>query len=174
MKKISILCLLTLILLMALTGCANDGTENLKVGLGIDTVVKTTDATEEKNGNVEFTLTSASVIIDENGRIVKCSVDTADYTVAYTAEGKAAESGSLQTKYQQGDSYGMKIYGGAKKEWYEQADAFCAVAVGKTLDEIKALVADNGKGTDAVIQAGCTISVSEFVRAIETAVQNAK
>ncbi len=174
MKKISILCLAAMVLLTVLTGCTNNDMQSLRVGLGIDTAIKTTDATEEKNGSAQFTLTSASVLVDENGRIIKCFVDTADYTVSYTADGEAIEGTSLQTKYQQGDAYGMKAYGGAKKEWYEQADAFCAVVIGKTLNEVKSLVSEDGKGTDAVIQAGCTISVSEFVRAIEKAVNNAR
>ena len=39
-------------------------------------------------------------------------------------------------------------------------------ALGKTLDEVKALVAEGGKGNDAVISAGCTITVSEFANAV--------
>ena len=66
----------------------------------------------------------------------------------------------------------MVTYGGAAKEWFEQADAFESVVVGKTLDEIKALVAEGGKGTDAVISAGCTITITEFVGAIEKAFAN--
>ena len=67
----------------------------------------------------------------------------------------------------------MKTYGGALKEWYEEADVFGALAVGKTIEEVKAMVAENGKGNEEVIRAGCTISVSDFVKAIEKAVQSA-
>ena len=174
MKKISMICLTVFLFVTLFTGCMNNESQSLKVGLGIDTTIKTTDATEEKNGSGQVTVTSATVVIDGNGKIIKCFVDAAEYSVSYTTEGKAVAGELPETKYQQGDAYGMKAYGGAKKEWYEQADAFCAAVVGKTLDEVKTLVADNGKGTDAVIQAGCTISVSEFVKAIENAVQNAK
>lgn len=174
MKKISICCLAVAFLLMTLTGCGSMETQSLKIGQGIDTTVKITDATDEKNGSAKIAVTSASVIIDEQGRIVQCFLDAAEYTVSLDANGKA-ETGELpQTKYESGDAYGMKAYGGAQKEWYEQADAFCSVAVGKTRDELKALVASDGKGTDAVIRAGCTISVSEFIRAIEKAFQNAR
>lgn len=67
----------------------------------------------------------------------------------------------------------MVAYGGATKEWYEQADAFMALVAGKTLDEVKALVAEGNKGNDEVINAGCTIMINEFVLAIEKAVNNA-
>lgn len=147
--------------------------KTLKLGLGIYTSVKTTDATDDKNGEGRATVTGAAILMDDQGKIVNCFVDCAEHKAVYTADGKAIANDSFATKYQQGDSYGMKIYGGAKKEWYEQADAFCSVVKGKTLDEIKALVASDHKGTDAVINAGCTIDISEFVLAVEKAVANA-
>jgi hypothetical protein len=67
----------------------------------------------------------------------------------------------------------MVAYGGAVQEWYKQADAFETVVCGKTLDEVKALVAGENKGTEEVINAGCTIMVHEFVQAIEKAYNNA-
>ena len=54
------------------------------------------------------------------------------------------------------------------------ADAFKNVVIGKTVEQVKALVAEAGKGTDEVINAGCTIAISDFVSAIEKAVNNAK
>ncbi|MBQ2806902.1 MAG: hypothetical protein IJF08_07620, partial [Clostridia bacterium] len=59
------------------------------------------------------------------------------------------------------------------KEWFEQADAFMALVKGKTLAEVKALVAEGNKGNDEVMNAGCTIMINEFVLAIEKAVGNA-
>jgi hypothetical protein len=62
---------------------------------------------------------------------------------------------------------------GAKSEWYAQADAFMALVKGKTADEVKALVAEGDKGTEEVINAGCTIMINEFVQAIDKACKNA-
>ena len=60
----------------------------------------------------------------------------------------------------------MVAYGGAAKEWNEQADAFDATCVGKTATEIAALVAENGyNGVDALVSAGCTIGVADMVKA---------
>lgn len=152
----------------------NPETVTLKFGLGvIIDVSKATNADEDKNGQGKVAITGAAVTVDADGKIVACVLDTADITVEYTNDGKAVAKESFATKYEQGDGYNMKLYGGSAKEWYEQADAFCATVKGKTLSEVQALVADGGKGNDEVISAGCTISVSEFVLAVEKAYNNA-
>lgn len=185
MKKIvSIFLALVMILAtLAFVGCTgetNDGENNennndatLKFGLGLYTnVSKATDATEDTEGQGKVAITAAVITVDADGKIVACDLDTADITVKYTFEGKAVANDSFLTKYEQGDAYSMKAYGGAAKEWYEQADAFETVVIGKTVDEVKALVAAEDKGTEEVINAGCTIMVNEFVRAIEKAFAN--
>ncbi len=145
----------------------------LKLGLGVDIAAQATDATEDKNGNGQATVTVAAVLLDEEGKIVKCVIDCADSKAEYTAEGKAVAAAEFKTKYELGDSYSMKTYGGAALEWYEQADAFAALVAGKTADEVKALLAADNKGNDDVISAGCTITVDTFVKAIDKAIANA-
>lgn len=179
MKKIISLLLASLLVLTALafTGC-NKPTdeETLKLGLGVYTSVSATSATEDKNGQGQATVTVAAVLLDKDGKIVKAFIDCADNNVGYTADGLAVANSSFTTKYEAGKNYGMTnpAYGGnSTKEWYEQADAFCSVIVGKTSAEVKALVAENSKGTDEVINAGCTITVSEFAKAVEKAINNA-
>ena len=157
---------------LALVGCGKKE-EALKLGLGVHSTATVTNATEDVAGAGQATMTVAAVLVDENGKIVKCFIDCADSKVTYTADGKAVANASFATKYEQGDAYNMVQYGGAGKEWYAQADAFCALVAGKTLSEVKALVASDNKGTDEVINAGCTILVSEFVLAIEKAVESA-
>jgi hypothetical protein len=92
--------------------------------------------------------------------------------VKFTADGKAVANDGFKTKYEQGKDYNMVAYGGAAKEWFEQADAFEAFVIGKTLTEIKALVAEGNKGNADVIGAGCTIMIHEYVGAIEKAFAN--
>ena len=167
-----LLCVLMILNTLPLAGCST-GNELLKLGLGVYTnVTKTTDAEGETNGQGNVAITVAAVTVDAEGKVVSCALDTADITVAYTADGKAIANDGFKTKAEQGDSYGMKAYGGSAKEWYEQADAFETIAAGKTLAEIKALIAENGKGTADVISAGCTIAVGDFVTAIEKAFAN--
>ena len=151
----------------------NDTTATLKLGLGVYTSVSATDATEDKAGQGQATHTVAAVLVDNDGKIVKAFVDCADNKVGYTADGKAVANESFKTKYEAGAGYNMVAYGGAAKEWFEQADAFCTLIVGKTAAEVKALVVNGDKGTDEVINAGCTITVAEFALAVEKAINNA-
>ena len=128
-----------------------------------------TDATEDKDGTGRIDVTAAAVTVDENGVIVACALDTASNTVNFTFDGKAVANEEFKTKYEMGADYNMVAYGGAVKEWFEQVDAFEAVVAGKSLDEVKALVAEENKGNDEVVNAGCTIMINEFVAAIEKA-----
>ena len=169
MKKFICL-LLCLLLLVSLISCGK--AETLKLGLGTYTETSVTDATEDANGKAKATTTVAAITVDGDNKIVACVLDSADATVQYTADGKAVANDSFKTKNELGDAYNMKTYGGAKLEWYEQAKAFADLAIGKTLDEVKALVAEGDKGTSDVVSAGCTITVAEFVYAIEDAFKN--
>ncbi len=174
MKKIiSILMVSVMILtLFTFTGCKNEE-PTLKLGLGLDIAASATDATADKAGQGQATVTAAAVLVDADGKIVKAFIDCADNKVGYTEEGKAVANDSFNTKYELGKDYNMVAYGGSVKEWFEQADAFCALIVGKTAAEVKALVAEGNKGTDEVLGAGCTIDISEFANAVDNAISNA-
>jgi hypothetical protein len=159
---------------LSLAGCGAKS-EPLKLGLGsVNTVSKVTSADADTNGAGEITNTFAAVLVDGEGKIVDCKIDTIDYALGFTSKGKYVESAEFKSKYEAGADYGMIAYGGAKKEWYEQVDAFVALVKGKTAQDIKALVATDGKGTTDVINAGCTIQVTDFVKAVEEAINNAK
>ena len=180
MKKFICILLSALMLLASLSLVAcNKKTDEpaaetpLKFGMGVYTKVSSaTSASGDTNGKGQVAITVAAITVDADGKVVACQLDTADNTVQYTSEGKAIANDGFKTKYETGKDYNMVAYGGAAKEWFEQADAFEMVVAGKTLDEIKALVATGDKGTDAVISAGCTIMVAEFVNAIEKAFAN--
>ncbi len=174
MKKILCftLCLAMLVGALALVSCREE--PKLKLGMGVYTNVSAaSDADGDVSGEGKATVTAAAVTLDADGKIVACVLDTADLSVKYTAEGKAVANQGFKTKGESGKDYNMVQYGGASKEWFEQADAFEALVAGKTLDEVKALVAEGNKGTDEVINAGCTIMIHEFVYAIEKACNNA-
>ena len=176
MKKL--FCILLAVLMVVpfvLTSCGDQKAEPLSFGLGVyASVSSASDANEDANGKGKVTITAAALTLSSNGEIVDCVLDTADFTVEYTADGRAIANDSFATKREKGDAYNMVAYGGATKEWYAQADAFATVVGGKTLDEVKALVAEGDKGTDEVVNAGCTIMINEFVLAIEKAYNNAK
>ncbi len=178
MKKLFslILCVLMLLSVMTLAGCGEKETsgEALKLGLGVHSYIEEIkNADGDTNGGGEAATTVAAVLLDKNGKIVKCEIDTAANAINFTSKGEPIEAGEFKTKYERGDAYNMKAYGGAQKEWYEQADAFEKVVIGKTLNEVLGLKKDDKKGTEEVQNAGCTIMVSDFVLAIENAVNAA-
>ena len=175
MKRIFAVLLAVLTLTAVMAGCGSSAPA-LKMGLGVDAYYDTvSSATEEANGKISTVVTVAAVLLDAEGKIVKCDLDTLDVAVAFTTAGEASVANEFKTKYEQGKDYNMVAYGGAAKEWFEQADAFCAVVEGKTVAEVKALLAADGyKGNDEVITAGCTIGVADFVRAVEKACNNAE
>ncbi len=169
MKRSFALILCIVLALTSLVGCASKPA-TLKFGFGLyASTPAATDATIDKEGSGKLDITFAAVTIDADGKIVTCDVDTASNTVGFTADGKAVAAAEFKTKYEQGKDYNMVAYGGAKKEWFEQADAFESVVAGKTLDEVKAMVGEDQKGNEDVVAAGCTIMINEFVGAIEKA-----
>ena len=175
MKKLLSVIMVTVMLLsvLSLAGCSK--AETLKFGLG--TVAYTEDVKsvqDTANGSAGVVSTVAAVLLDKDGKIVKCEIDSADCTLNFTPKGEYVAVSEFKTKYELGSDYGMVAYGGATKEWFEQADAFESVVAGKTIDEVKALVANEGKGNDEVVNAGCTIAIADFVSALEKAVKNAK
>lgn len=173
MKKLIciLLCAIMLFTAVAFVGCEKKEA-TLKFGMGVYTnVSKASSAEGDANGQGKVAITAAVITVDAAGKVVACQLDTADITVDYTGEGKAIAKESFKTKYEQGADYGMVNYGAAK-EWFEQADAFETFVVGKTLDEIKAAVAEGNKGNADVVAAGCTIMIHEFVGAIEKAFAN--
>ncbi len=176
MKKTISIILAALMILSAFAFVGCDKTEeeaNLKFGMGVYAYYEEpTSAEGETNGSAAVCVTVAAVLVDEAGKIVKVDFDTAENSVAYTSEGKAVATGEFLTKKEQGDSYGMVAWGGATLEWYAQVDALETALAGKTLEEAKASIVNGYKGTEEVINAGCTIGISDFIFALEKAMAN--
>ncbi len=186
MKKILSLALVLVMVLsvVALVGCVgdkepsgDDAATTLKFGMGVSAGYgEKKNADGETNGAGQVDADIAAVLVDADGKIVKCVLDTVQNKVAFTSEGKGVELGEFKTKHEQGTDYGMsaakidKNGDGVTKEWNEQADDFVKLVEGKTIEEVKALMAEDGYGVADVQTAGCTIHVSGFVSAIEKAV----
>ena len=164
---------LLIVSMFLMAGCGSKNA-TLKFGAGVYvSTPTTTDATADKEGTGKVDVTVAAVTVDADGKIVACQLDTMSNSVSFDKDGKAIAVESFKTKYEAGKDYNM-VKDGAKKEWFEQADAFETVVAGKTLDEVKALVAEGNKGNSDVVNAGCTIKINEFVGAIEKAYNAAK
>ncbi len=173
MKKFlkSAICIMALLSVLSLAGC---GEKTVKFGVGSYTSSETKDSADGVEGKSATEVTVATVLLDSDGKIADCAIDAIDIEAKFNQKGEAADLGELKSKYQMGDSYGMKEYGKSKGEWYEEVNSFIGVIKGKSLSDVKALVSKGKKGTDEVINAGCTIEIDDFVMAIEKAFNNAK
>ncbi len=167
MKKILAL-VLSICMLLAVTGCNGIGATKsgeFKLGLGLVGAVGGAD------GEATYNATVAAVVLDKNGEIVDCVIDAIQNTVEIengVIDDDAAEE-DFDTKREDGEDYGMKKYSGIGKEWYEQADHFADYIVGMTAEEVNAIALNEGKPTDELILSGCTIAVSDFIKAVVAA-----
>ncbi len=150
----------------------------VKTGLSIVANAKdSVSASDDANGEAKYDVTLVAVLVDDNGVIHDCIVDSIGASVKFDVTGAITSdlSAEVLTKNELGDSYGMKAYGGAKYEWYEQAAALANYAVGKTLDELEnGAVGADGKAVDVDLASTATIYLGGYVAAIEKAVNNAK
>ncbi len=177
MKKV-VTFLLCLCMMFAMTACG--ATEaDYKLGLGV-----VVDLNSSATNNAQIDATVAAVVLDADGKIVACRIDAVQNKISVT-DGIVEANGPFKTKMEQGDDYGMAAalgYGmdwngdGVVKEWYDQAKAFEAYVVGKTVAEVEAIETKVVEGSgyviakdDALLSAGCTIQITDFIAAVAKA-----
>lgn len=147
-----------------------------KLGLGVTTnIAKSTDAGDE-DGLIQVYSTYAAVTFDSASKITSCMIDASQNNVNFTKAGKITTdlAAALKTKVELGDDYGMKKASSIQKEWFEQAAAFASYVVGKTTAEVKGIAVTEGKATGADLKATVTVTIGDFMAAIEKAGANAK
>lgn len=145
----------------------------LKTGLAIAASVG-----KSENAKVaDYDVTIVAVTVDNSGVIQDCIIDSVGAKVEFNDKGVITSdlTADILTKNELGDNYGMKAYGNAKYEWYEQAAALANYAKGKTVAELKkGAVNEAGKAADADLASTATIYLGGYVAAIEKAVAGAK
>lgn len=149
----------------------------LKTGLAIITDVSGSKDAAEEDGLAQTDLTMAAVTVDAEGKIVACTIDSLQVKLNFNEEGKLITDLSTEflTKQELGENYGMKAASSIGKEWNEQADAFAAYCVGKTVDEVNGIaVTEDGNAEDAELAASCTVYFGGFQEIVTKAVNNAK
>ena len=149
----------------------------VRTGLAIVTGVGAVDATAEKEGNAEFTITLAAIMVDENDVILDCEIDAIGHKFTFDTTGTITSdiTAEVLTKNELGDNYNMVAYGGAIAEWYEQVDAFEAYCIGKTIDEIQnGALTESGYAADADLATSATINLFDYVSALDAAYINAQ
>jgi len=203
MKKIIILLLVLIMSLFAFAGCAKEETPvveapvvetpvvetpeepvaetpaegSVKTGLAvISSVEKSADA-GEKDGLAQTDSVIVAVTVDQEGKIVKAEIDTAQTKINFSKEGKVLSDleASYKSKQELGTEYGMSKASTIEKEWFEQANALEEYIAGKTLEEIKGIEVDEkGVPTQADLVSSVTIKINGYKEAIEKAVANAQ
>ena len=142
-----------------------------KLGMGI--VVGTGSS---KEGNAQVDATAAAVVTDKDGKIVACRIDVAQNKMNVTAGAVEADK-TFKTKMELGDDYNMAKYGkpnvegGTVKEWYVQTKAFEQYVVGMTASEVEAIKTKEVNAhqiavDEALLNAGCTMQITEFMAAV--------
>ena len=161
----------------ASTAAAETG--SMKIGVGSTTSISATDADGEDDGSIQVNTTYAGVVLE--GDVIKYvyfdvaqNKGTFDSTGVITSDATAA----TPTKKEKGADYGMAAASSIGKEWFEQAEALEAWAVGKTVAEFEGMATvtnDSGHvvSDDADLKTGCTMGVDGFIAAFTAAVANA-
>ena len=178
MKKALALLLTLSLSLLLFAGCGTATSGAVKTGLAVITsIAKSKDATVDADGLAETDSAIVAVTVDNTGKIVKCVIDAAQTKINFTAVGALTTDVNtiFKTKDELGDEYGMKKASSIGKEWYEEAAALAIYVVGKTIEEVKGIaVNEEGAPADAELAASVTISIGDYVNAIEKAVNNVK
>jgi hypothetical protein len=144
----------------------------VKTGLAVVTSVSgSKDVAADAEGLAQGYSTIAAVTVDAEGKIVACVIDAAQTNVNFDATGAVttALDTEFQTKNELGEGYGMKSASSIGKEWNEQAAAFAAYVVGKTVDEVKGIAVSEGYAADADLKASVTVHVTDFITVVANA-----
>ncbi|WP_028044135.1 hypothetical protein [Candidatus Stoquefichus massiliensis] len=152
------------------TGGGDTAAKYAKVGLGV--VSSFSD-----EGQVNSTM--AAIGLDKDGKIQYIDID-----VAQSTPGGDEKTQLDQTKKERKSAYGMKNASKANgkiaegAEWDEQAAAFEKWAKGKTPAEVAAVETEDFHGGKAAktgtdLAAGCTITIDDFLAAVDKAAKNA-
>lgn len=148
-----------------------------KTGFAVVSSMDSSKDAGDKDGNAQVDSVAAAVVLDEEGKIVSCVIDTAQTKMAFSKEGKVVTplDTEFKTKRELGDEYNMKPASKIGKEWYEQADAMQAYVIGKTAEEVKGIAVDeNTAATDADLSASVSIKLGDYIEAISKAAEGAK
>ena len=160
---------LALCMIVPFAALAED-TAAVKTGLSF-----TIDLGSSKDGQAQANIALTAVAVDDNGVITACVIDMIQGKVAFDATGKITsdKAAEVKSKLELGDGYGMRGASSISAEWNEQANAFAAWCVGKTVEELQAAeINESNQVVDIV--ASCTLTVNEFLPGVVDAVAKAE
>ncbi len=180
MKKILALVLLACMAL-SIVGCPAPTPETpaeADYKLGMAVVVSTASST---TGNAQVDATVATVVVDADGKIVLCRIDVAQNKMTVT-DGIVDPAKTFETKMELGTRYGMSTNpyspdndgDGRVLEWDVQTKEFEKYVVGKTAAQVLAIETKEANGhqiavDEALLSAGCTIQITDYIEAVAAA-----
>lgn len=185
MKKILTLILTVFMVITLFVGCnqnnvgdnQGDQADGFKTGLAVVASTSKSKDASDIEGLAQTDATVAAVIVDNEGKIINCMIDAVQAKINFSNDGKilTTKDTEFNSKIELGTDYGMKSVSKIGKEWSEQAADFAKYVKGKTLKEIKGITLNSeGIPTDSDLKSSVTVSVGDFIAAIEKAVDNAK
>ena len=155
--------------------------EPVKTGLGVVIEVSKSDATEDKDGQIQINTEVVGASFDAEGKVVAATVDVAQQSAKFDATGKVTAEPDVRTKVEKGDDYGMRGISEIGKEVGEQYEALGEWMEGKTAAEITGMPTfDRGDGNHTNVpdveelKASVTITVGAYLEALEEAWEMAK
>ncbi|MBE5908158.1 MAG: hypothetical protein E7278_04940 [Lachnospiraceae bacterium] len=155
---------------------AGGAAEGDKLGLGLSTKISNSKDAAEEDGVAEAYTTISVLTVNEEGVITSSILDAVQAKITFDANGviTADKSADVPSKNELGAAYGMKSASAIGKEWNEQAAAYAAYTVGKTVDEVQGTAVTEGRAADADLAASVSIHITDFNAVIAKAVANAK
>ncbi len=182
MKKVIALAL-SVIMALSLVACGGEEAKapaKFKVGMGAVVSPSLSDATADKQGQVQMNTTMAVVALDAEGKVVSVSFDVAQQALKVNADGTTADASAvdLRTKIEKEGDYNMAGASSIGKELFEQVNAMEDWMVGKTVDEVLGMELGENSAAHANtpvgdLAASCTITVTDYLAAFKEAVDTA-
>ncbi|MBQ8184898.1 MAG: hypothetical protein IJ036_03820 [Lachnospiraceae bacterium] len=151
--------------------------EGYRTGLAIHTSMGNSVDAGDTEGIAQVDLLAMAVLLDEEGRIVDCSLDMLEAPMYFSATGQVTSSldQAFQTKKELGDDYGMRAASGIGKEWYEQVEAFERYVQGKTIEEVEGIaLTETTAPAEEELSASVTIKIGEYIDILVRAAENAQ
>lgn len=149
---------------------SKDAVATAKTGYAISSEIKDDEYNKSETA-LEIDSVCAAVLVDADGKIIDVKIDEAQTKPDLKKDN--GDVSDLRTKLEKKEDYGMKSTSPIGKEWYEQVEAFETWAKGKTAEEVKAGIGEDGYASDADLKAGCTIYANGFATVTAQAVENA-
>ncbi len=148
-----------------------------KLGLGVNSALDSSSKdADDGEGSLKIESDIAAAVTDKSGKILALSLDVIVPEIKFDKNGAVLNAAdAVVSKKAAGDNYGMKQYSPIGKEWYEQAVAFEDYVVGLDATGVNSIqTGTDGKTTDNILKAGCTVAVTGYMKAAEKAARNAK